>query len=225
MKALFLTIITILVVAIGAQVYKNYAAPVVPYVQPQENNNQERPPLSFEGDVFPTELKTDPATGDKIFEGLGVKFRVPGEGFHVGIAQTTKQILVMTQEDYDSEQRKYEEKKRADYKPAKGINVPPELVISFEQNTDNLTWEEWLKEVGLYDSQRIIEHTANSNVGAYAIRFSGTVSGQEALYFLTPDNKYIVGISVLKDPYVPSPSSPLYLLALESIISSIEFIR
>jgi|SRR3989338_5716666 len=223
MKALFLTIITILVVAIGAQVYKNYAAPVVPYVQPQENNNQERPPLSFEGDVFPTELKTDPATGDKIFEGLGVRFRVPGEGFHVGIAQTTKQILVMTQEDYDSEQRKYEEKKRADYKPAKGINVPPELVISFEQNTDNLTWEEWLVKVGLDDED--IVHTRIA--GQPAVRFTsgGGIGNEVWATFITPDNKYVVNFVVYRDPYSPSPSSPLYLSALESIVSSIEFIR
>src|SRR3989344_7975401 len=148
MKALFLVIIVILAVAVGVQVYKNYATPVVPSVQqPQENNNQERPPLSFEGDVFPTELKTDPVTGDKIFEGLGVRMRIPSKGFVVTVATPVRTIYLETPEDIEIE-RKIEE----EHNP-KASYPFSYLKIEFEQNTDNLTWEEWLKKVGLYDSQ------------------------------------------------------------------------
>jgi hypothetical protein len=217
MKALFLVIIIILAVAVGAQVYKNYATPVVPYVQPQENNNQERPPLSFEGDVFPTELKTDPATGDKIFEGLGVRFRVPGE-FSAYVWTVTpgkiESVIVQTPED----EKRAKEILTQTNLSGKGFG-PPATGVSFELNEEHLTLDDRIRRGGLRKDQYDLINIA----GVDAVRFESRSAGGPVVYFVTPNMRYIVTIGIGYEESYGYGNIVQYQKAFDYILSTLEF--
>ncbi len=208
----FLILLGTLLVAGGVVLYERQKLDnlVIPRVSQNDQQGQDNQPK----DDFPTELKTDPKTGEKVFEGLGVRFKVSNKEVVVMSAPQVKQVVIETPEDIETLRKIKEEN------DPKGVLPLSGLVIEFERNTDHLTWTQWLKKVGLDDEDRIYINIDRQP----AARFSGSGNTEKGVSFFTPNSAYIVSITAYLDDQYPQ-SAQVYEKVLEEIIPTITFIE
>jgi hypothetical protein len=212
-NATFLILFGTLLVAGGVVLYERQKLDnlVIPRVSQNDQQGQDNRPK----DDFPTELKTDPKTGEKVFEGLGVRFKVSNKEVVVMSAPQVKQVVIETPKDIETLRKIKEEN------DPKGVLPLSGLVIEFERNTDHLTWTQWLKKVGLDDEEGLIYTNIS---GQPAVRFMGVHNTEERFEFLTPQNVYIIRITAYLDDQYPQ-SAQAYQKVLEEIIPTITFIE
>ncbi|OGZ44730.1 MAG: hypothetical protein A2756_04715 [Candidatus Ryanbacteria bacterium RIFCSPHIGHO2_01_FULL_48_27] len=214
-NATFLILFGTLLVAGGVVLYERQKLDnlVIPRVSQNDQQGQDNQPK----DDFPTELKTDPKTGEKVFEGRGMRMRISAENLVFTLRPDfgrDGELIIQTPEDFEIEKRIRE---NDDHKEVYPLS---QIVIEFERNTDHLTWTQWLKKVGLDDEDRIYINIDRQP----AARFSGSGNTEKGVSFFTPNSAYIVSITAYLDDQYPQ-SAQVYQKVLEEIIPTITFIE